>query len=154
MEDLEYRQQLVRDYMKSAGPLFRYIPWLEKNAGSASSSNFKGQDIEENSITFPVYDSMLMTFVREASECSLMDRNYPYIYTRNHIKTHDDERRLIDHATITEWGILSGILSKYILEGRQKGYMWSLAVKERIFLLTLKKMKLILEYWDKPVDIG
>ncbi|MDL2301196.1 hypothetical protein LJC58_02455 [Lachnospiraceae bacterium OttesenSCG-928-D06] len=152
-QDLEYRQQLVKQYKKSAEPLFKYIPWLERSAGNASSSNFRGQDIEENSISFPVYDSTLMNFVKLAAKTELMDRNYPYIYTRNHLRSHEDERKQIEKASIKEWGILCGILSKYVLEGRHKGQLWSQAVTERIFLLTLLKMREILEYWDRPIDI-
>lgn len=153
-QDLEYRQQLVQDYMKMAGPLFRYLTWLESSAGASLSSTYAGQDITEHSMAFPVYDGTLMSFVREASKNPLMDRNYHYIYTRNHIKTPADERRMIEKATLKEWGILEGILSKYVLGGMTKSTLWTQGVEERIFYLTIKKMKYILEYWDKPIDNG
>lgn len=153
-QNSEYMQKLIQEYEKALKPLLRYLPWLEKSAGMTASTSYSGQDIGENSLPFPVYDGTLMSFVREASSSSLMDRNYPYIYTRNHIKTPLEERKAIERATLKEWDILKGILSRYVLEGRTKGVVWSQGVKERIFLMTLTKMKQILEFWDKPFDIG
>ena len=93
-----------------------------------------------------------MNFVREASKTSLMDKNYAYVYTRNHIRNHEDERKLIAKAGWKEWNLLCGILSKYVLGGRTKGTLWNEAVKEDIFYLVLKQMKEIVEFWDKPLD--
>lgn len=151
-QDLEYRQQLVKKYEETVKPLLRYLPWLEQNAGKTASSTYKGQDIEQHSIAFPVYDGTLMSFVREASKTELMDKNYPYVYTRNHIKSPEDERRVIEHASLKEWDLLRGILSKYVLGGRVKGQLWGQAVQERIFFLIISRMKHILEFWDKPID--
>lgn len=152
-QDLEYRQQLVQEYEAEVKPLFRYLPWLEQSAGKTASSTYNGQDIGEHSVAFPVYDGTLMNFVREAGKTRLMDKNYPYVYTRNHIKTPTDERRAIERATLREWDILRGILSKYVLGGRVKGLLWGQAVQERIFYLAISRMKHILEYWDKPIDV-
>ena len=104
-------------------------------------------------MSIPVYDSTLMSFVREAEGSALMDRNYSYVYTRNHIQNHEDERKIIAAAEMRDWGILRGILSKYVLGGRTKSVLWSQAVQENIFYLVLKRMQEIIEYWDKPMDI-
>lgn len=149
-QDMEYRQQLVQEYRKEVKPLFRYLPWLEQNAGKRPSSIYSGQDIGNHSITFPVYDGTLMSFIKEASRTKLMERNYKYTYTRNHIKTHDDERTLIERAVLKDWDLLRGILSKYVLGGMTKSALWNQGVEEKIFYLTVEKMKEILEYWDKP----
>lgn len=149
-QDLEYRQQLVQEYRREAKPLFRYLSWLEQSAGSRASSTYSGQDIDKHSLAFPVYDATLMNFIKEASRTKLMDRNYLYIYTRNHLKTHDDERKLIERATLRDWDLLRGILSKYVLGGMTKSMLWSQGVQERIFFLTVSRMKQILEFWDKP----
>lgn len=149
-QDMEYRQQLVQEYRKEVKPLFRYLPWLEQNAGKRPSSIYSGQDIGNHSITFPVYDGTLMNFIKEASRTKLMERNYKYTYTRNHIKTHDDERKLIERAILKDWDLLRGILSKYVLGGMTKSTLWNQGVEEKIFYLTVEKMKEILEYWDKP----
>ena len=93
---------------------------MEGNAGKMASRSYQGQGISKNSMSFPVYDATLLNFVREASESALMDRNYSYVYTRNRIKTHDDERRVIVGAELKDWDILRGILSRYVLGGRTK----------------------------------
>lgn len=151
-QDMEYRRQLVQQYMTAVEPLLRYLPWLEQSAGRQASETYNGQGIGEHSMSFPVYDGTLLNFVREAGRTSLMDRNYRYIFTRNRIRTVEDERRVISRATLKEWDILCGILSKYVLGGRTKGVLWSQGVQDRIFYLVLEKMKEILEYWDKPID--
>lgn len=150
--DTEYIQQQIGQYKTSVLPLLRYLPWLEKNAGGAVSMNYNNQELGEHSITFPVYDGTLMSFVREAQQTSLMDRNYQYVYTRNRIRTHREERKMIEKATWRDWNILCGIFSKYVLGGRVKATLWNEAVQERIFYLVLRQMKDIIEFWDKPID--
>ena len=81
-----------------------------------------------------------------------MDKNYRYVYTRNHIRTPEDERRVIRAAELKDWDILRGILSRYVLGGMTKASLWSQAVQEDIFYLVLSKMKEIIEYWDKTQD--
>ena len=152
-KDTEYRQQLLQEYKQTAMPLLRYIPWFEKNAGQNPGGFYQDPEFTEHSMSIPVYDSTLMSFVREAEGSALMDRNYSYVYTRNHIQNHEDERKIIAAAELRDWGILRGILSKYVLGGRTKSVLWSQAVQENIFYLVLKRMQEIIEYWDKPMDI-
>lgn len=151
-QDMEYRRQLVQEYREAVMPLMRYLPWLMQNKGNTVSKTYSGQGIEETSITFPVYDTTLLRFVKDASATSLMDKNYRYIYTRNHIKTPEEERKAIEKATLKEWNILCGILSYYVLGGKTKGILWAQGVQENIFYLVLDKMKQILDYWDKKMD--
>lgn len=151
-QNMEYRQQMVQEYKQNIMPLLKYLPWLEQSVGKTVSTIYGGQNME-HSITFPVYDGTLMNFVREASKSPLMDKNYHYVYSRNRIHDHNDERRIIKTAGWREWDVLRGILSKYVLEGRRKGVLWNEAVQEQIFYLVLKQMKEIVEYWDKPMDI-
>ncbi len=148
-ENLEYMQQLTEEYKEMAAPLLKYLPWFERSGGQAGNTFYKGSDFNEHSMAIPVYDANLMNFVKEASNSPLMDRNYPYVYTRNRIKTHDDERKAIERAGIREWDILRGILSKYVLGGRTKSVLWSQGLQENIFYLVLKQMRQIVEYWDK-----
>jgi hypothetical protein len=145
------KHRLVQEYTLIVKPLFRYLPWLESASGKNVSSPFEGQGIVQNSITFPVYDSMLMRFIKECSRSSLMDKNYRYVYTRNRIKTNQDERRMIERATLKEWDILRGILSYYVLGGMTKGSLWEKGISSNVLYLVLKQMKYVLEYWDKPV---
>lgn len=148
-QNVEYRQQMVEEYRAAAEPLFKYLPWMEKNAGRAVSRNYQGNGLSKNSMSFPVYEATLMNFVREAAASPLMNRNYAYVYTRNRIRNHADEKRLIAGAELKDWEILGGILSKYVLEGRTKATLWGEAVQEDIFLLVLRKMQEIIKYWSK-----
>lgn len=152
-ESVEYMQQLAGEYKQMVVPLLKYQPWFEKNAGQAGNSYYSGPEFNEHSMTIPVYDSNLMSFVKEASASPLMDRNYPYTYSRNHINTPEDERKLIARAGIKEWNLLRGILSRYVLGGRTKSVLWSQGVRENIFYLVLKQMVQIIEYWDQPLNI-
>lgn len=151
-QDFEYRQQVVAEYREIVMPLLRYLPWLEQNKGQSGSTLYSGVESTEHSLSFPVYDGTLMQFVKLASASKLMDRNYRYVYSRNHIATHADEEKLIAAAQIQDWGILCGILSNYVLGGRTKGILWSEGLKLGIYYRVLSKMKEIIEFWDKPID--
>jgi hypothetical protein len=152
-QETENRQDKLGEYKQALVPLLRYLPWLEKSAGTSTSRAYDGPEMGERVMSFPVYDSTLLSFVREASKSIFMDRNYRYIYTRNHIVSHEDERRVIQNAGLKEWDILCGILSRYVLGGQTKGPLWSEAVQEKIFYLVIEKMCEIIEYWDKPMDV-
>lgn len=130
-------------------PLYAYIPWLEKVSGSKVDSMYQGEGISETSLTFPVYDSTLLNFVKQASRTELMNRNYAYIYSWNHLKTVQDELRAIEKAELYEMDVLAGILSRYVLGGMTKGNLWSRAVESGVFLKVLTKMKELIEFWDK-----
>ena len=142
-------EEMVEYYKPDVEELAVYIPWLETHKGGESSSVFTGEGEEKNSITFPVYDTTLMNFVKAAQASSLMNRNYVYVYSRNRIRTEADEHRFIRNATIKEMGDLWGILSKYILKGMTKAALWSEGVRNGVFLELLLKMKEILAYWDR-----
>lgn len=152
-QDTEYRQQQMSRYKQEVLPLLRYIPWFENNAGQPGSRLYQGPESTEHSMGIPVYDANLLNFVREAGRSPLMDRNYLYTYSRGGIKTHDDERRVIAAAELRDWDVLRGILSKYVMGGMTKSTLWAQGVQENIFLLVLKKMQEIIEYWDQPLDI-
>ncbi len=151
-EDIAYRQQVVNEYRPDVEKLARYLPWLESKLGTSVQQNYSGSGIEKNSISFPVYDSTLMSFVKEAQRTKLMDRNYRYVYSRCRIRTLQDELQIIEKCTIREMGVLKGILSRYVMEGMTKGRMWSEAVEKGIFLYVLRRMKSNLDFWDTPVQ--
>lgn len=148
-QNAEYQQKIVREYRQELEPLLKYLPWLKQNSGKAGSRSYHGQGIDKNSMSFPVYDGVLMSFVKEASASPLMDMNYRYVYSRNGIRTHEDERRVIARAELKDWNILRGILSKYVLGGRTKALLWGEAVQENIFMLVLEQMRKIVEFWDR-----
>lgn len=148
-QNMEYQQQIIQEHKRELDPLLKYLPWMKQNGGKPGSRSYHGQGIDKNSMSFPVYDSTLMNFIKEASASALMDQNYRYVYSRNAIKNHDDERRIIARAELKDWDILKGILSKYVLGGRTRALLWSEAVQENIFVLVLEQMKRIVERWDK-----
>lgn len=151
-EDIAYRQQVVNEYRPDVEKLARYLPWLESKMGTSVQQSYSSSGIAEHSISFPVYDSTLMSFIKEAQRTKLMDRNHRYVYSRCKIRTQQDELRIIEKCTIQEMDVLKGILSKYVMGGMTKGRMWSEAVETGIFLNVLTKMKANLDFWDTPVQ--
>ena len=145
------RQQIIDSYRAEVDKLLRYIPWFASKNGSKVAKVYEDEALGEHSMKFPVYDSTLLSFVREIQTTKLIDRNYQYIYSRYRMKTVQDELNFIDKATITEMKAICGILSKYVMGGMVKGSVWMVAVEEGIFLNALLKMKDLLEFWDGPL---
>ena len=149
-KDENYMREVADGYRPDVELLIKYIPWLETKAGTnTASSIYSGEGIGEHSITFPVYDGMLLNLVRDARRTKLLDRNYAYVYSRNRIRTVDEEQSYIEQATIRQMDGLRGILSKYILGGLTKGTVWTEGVTNGSILKVLTKMKEILEYWER-----
>ena len=151
-KEMDLKEQVLTEYRGEVEKYLKYIPWLQQKAGVQVSSIYSGDGIAAHSVSFPVYDGTLMSFVKEMSNSKFMDRNYPYVYSRYRIRTVQDEKRVIANVTIRDMDILKGILSKYVLGGMTKGTVWSTAVTEGIFLDILLKMKEIVEFWDKPLE--
>ena len=149
-EDIAYRQQIVNEYKPDVERLVRYLPWLESKMGTSVQQSYSASGIGEHSVAFPVYDSTVMSFVKEAQRTHLMDRNYMYVYSRYRIRTVQQEIKAIEKASIKEMDLLKAMLSKYVMGGMKKGRMWSEAVESGVFLYVLKKMKANLDFWDKP----
>ena len=149
-KDMLYMQEVANGYRPDVERLIRYIPWLESKAGGDITKFYQENGIKDHSISFPVYDSTLMSLVQDAKRTQLMDRNYVYLYTRKRIRTAEDEHKIIEQATIQDMDVLKGIFSKYILGGMTKGKIWSEGVNNGSILKALLKMKEVLEYWDKP----
>ncbi|MDE6674859.1 MAG: hypothetical protein K2K19_08640 [Acetatifactor sp.] len=148
----QYMRELSNQYKESLAPFLRYLPWFEEHAGKSTGSSYNGSMDGNNTMSFPVYDSTLLSFVKEMGKSSFMDRNYVYIYSRRRLKTLEDERKAIKAATIQEWDVLCGILSKYVIGGNTRSQLWTQAVKENIFLMVLQKMQSIIEYWDRRLE--
>lgn len=138
----EHRDEIER--------LLTYVPWLESKCGSNVSREYTSSDLSAT-VSFPVYDSTLLSFVNEASKMGLMDDNYVYAYSTYGMRTIEDEKEVIENAGVKDGDALCGVLSKYVLGGMIKGSMWTTAVKEGIFLMVLNRMKKLLEIWDAPL---
>lgn len=150
-QDLEYRKEIIEKYQKDIESLLEYLPWLQSKSGKKTSSVYKDERFTEHSLAFPVYDSTLLKFIKAVEKTNLLDRNYVYVYSRNHIQSPQDERKLIAKADLKSLNILNGILSKYVIGGRTKGNLWSDAVEEDIYLSILLRWKEILAIWDGPL---
>ena len=137
------REKIIKEYHDSVEPLLAYLPWLEQHSGETMRALYGEQGISEHSLSFPVYDATLLRFVKEVGKGSLMDRNYRYVYSRNHLTSHEDEMALIEKTSWRSWDQLKGILSWYVLGGRVKASLWSEGVKANIYLCVLRKMKAI-----------
>ena len=139
--DTEYMKEKMAEYRRELEPLVKYLPWFEQASEKSASTMYKGNGLDgPGALAFPVYDATLMSFIKEASNSSLLDRNYQYIYTRKDIRNCYDERDLIAAADYKNWDILCGILSRYVMGGRTKSVLWSQGVSEKIFYLCLTKM--------------
>ncbi|MBD5473901.1 MAG: hypothetical protein HDR20_13715 [Lachnospiraceae bacterium] len=146
-----YRKELIDKYRRTMGNMFRYLPWLEERSGEKMVRNYQGSDMPQRSITIPVYDSTLLSFVKDMNATGLMDRNYVYIFSRNKIRTEQDELRMIDKAELKDIENILGIMAKYVLGGMTKGVLWSRAVENGVFYHGLKRIKELLEMWDEPL---
>lgn len=133
------REMIIEEYQDEVAKLLRYLPWISKKSGADVSSMYTG-DGDVKVIPIPVYDSTLLAFIKEAEKTKFMDRNYPYVYSRNHIVTHEDEIRMLKNAKITDIKLFKGILSKYVLGGRTKAALWSEGVESKVFFTALEQL--------------
>lgn len=141
----EYIEKLVKDNKPQLAPLLKYKDWLKENSGKSVTTFFDGTKDGSNTMSFPIYDSNLLAFIKEAAETKLMDRNYVYVYTWYDLKTPEKEKEAIAKATLEDWKILTGIFTKYVQGGNTQAILWDQGVKMGIFYLALSKMQEILE---------
>ncbi len=139
--------QILNIYRDDVNRLATFIPWMEKMEGQRVADIYRQDGVGEHSVAVPVYDSNLMSFIKAADASSLMDRNYRYVYTRNRLKDSDDEKEFISKATIFQMDLLGGILSSYVLGGRTKARLWSEGMNNGVFILLVKKMKELVDFW-------
>lgn len=140
--------EIVEKYKGDVEKLLPYLSYFEKMAGKATATTFNQEGLSEHSLVFPVYDSNLLQFVKAAEATAFMNPNYHYIYSRNHIKSAEDELKLIENCSIQNIDIIGGILSKYIFSGRVKGAVWSQGVKNGVYLKLLLKLQEIIHFWE------
>ena len=139
--------EIMNKYRDDVYKLSGFLNWLEAKSGTQVTGMYGDDGISENSVAVPVYDSNLMSFIRAADSTSFMDRNYRYAYTRNRIRTVEDELNFIDNATILQMDVLGGILSNYILGGRTKARLWAEGMNKGVFLHLVRKMKELIDFW-------
>ena len=126
--------------------LMHYLSWLEQHMETDVAQDFKDS---ETTMAFPVYDSNLLAFVKQAQNTKMLDRNYHYVYSRHSLRTAEDELKFIERAQLRDMDDLWGILSKYVMSGMTQGAVWSEGVKNGVFYNVLRKMNDLLVLWSK-----
>ena len=139
-------EDIVSRYKDDVASLAPYITWLKEHTQQQVAESYTSSDLA-NSIPFPVYDSTLLSFVKQAQQTGMMNRNYSYVYTRNHIATYKDELLFIEDAEIMDMDDLAGILSRYILEGQTKGTVWAEGVYNGVLYQLIYKMDDLIHLW-------
>lgn len=144
-EELTKAQAFCLEYREPIMKLMKYVPWLESVGGNDVAKTYDGS-MGKSDVSFPVYDGTLMTFVKELQKTVFMDKNYPYAYTKRHIRTPEDEIRCIENATIDDMDLFKGVLTKYTMEGMRKSTRWAEAVERKLYLKVINKMYEILMF--------
>ena len=143
-------EDIVSKYRPEVDKLMPYLRWLGENFKSEVAQSYSNNDLK--SMPFPVYDSNLLAFVKAVQNTNLLDRNYVYVYTRNHMNSAKDELLFIKDAQIMDMEDLAGILSKYILSGMTKGTVWAEGVRNGVLYQVVKKMDELLNYWSSKAE--
>ena len=129
----------------------KYKGDVEKKNGQEISTSYQPDNASENTMKFPVYDSNFLNFIKVAKNTKFMNKNYMYSYTRKHMKTPEDELKVIAKAQITDMEVLGDILSKYVLKGMTRSVVWSEGIRYGIFYKVVMKMKELIEFWTVPM---
>lgn len=146
-----YRQEIIQKYRGIFEKLFRYIPWFEQKLGQQTSHFYSGDEAVSLSMQIMVYDSTLLAFVKEMQATGVIDRNYVYVFSRNVIRTEQDELNFIEDAELRNIEDIFAIMAKYVLGGMTKGNLWTRAVENGVFFHALSKIKELLEVYDRPL---
>ncbi len=143
-EAVNYRELITKVYADDIRRLSVYIPYFESKSGKDVTSAYDGS-MGKSDMKFPVYDSTLLAFTKEAGDSKLMDSNYIYQYRKRRIDTPVQEKDAIEAAKQKDIEFLRAALSRYVLEGRYRGARWTEGTERKVFLNVLKKMKAFLE---------
>lgn len=144
-------KETVEYYKEDVTKLLAYLSYFQNKKAADVSRNFDSEMMGNTTLRFPVYDSSLLSFVKLVNQTVFINQNYRYVYSRLGLRTHEDERRAIQNATIQDMEVLGGILSKYVLGGMTRGAVWTEAVEEGIFTSVIEKARDLIVYWDKPI---
>ncbi len=138
-EGQNYKEALTVKYGADIQQLSRYIHYFENKRGNDVANDYDGEN-GKSSLRFPVYDSTLLSFTKEAAASSLMDPNYIYKYRQYRISTEKAESDAIHNAKPRDVDLLRAILSRYVLEGRYKSVRWVEATERGVFHDVLQKL--------------
>ncbi len=140
--------KMLEKYRSDIMELSRYLPWLESKKGQDVGGRYEPGEGKANTISVPTYDSTLLAFVKKVQKTGFYKKNYIYTYSRNHLKTAEDEHRLIDRCNIMEIELIGDILTNYCMKGMTKAYMWTEGVKNGVFFHAVSRMKELVDFWS------
>jgi hypothetical protein len=143
-----YLLQMLADYRQKLEPYFVYIPWFMERDGKNLAKIYESDQDISGTISVPVYESTLLGFVKSMNESGLMNRNYPYVYSKHNIRTYADELAYIEKCELRDIEDILGIIAHYVLGGMARGSLWTEAVEMGIFYHALVKIKDILSQWE------
>lgn len=135
------REEAISFYTDDVMKLDKYLRWLNENSGTNASTLYKKDGVSDSSMSFPVYDSTLLSFIKVVKSTKFINPNYVYTYSSHRIRNAEEELELIERCTIQEIGVLGDILSKYVLKGETKGSVWSEGLKSGVYLAIVKQLK-------------
>ena len=151
-KEAKLKDEIAEEYREDLMKLLRYLPFLEQKGGKDVQEFYEG-DGEHSVIPVPVYDSTLLGFVKEARSTKFMNRNYPYAYRKWKMADPASERAAMEAASLMDIDLFRGVISKYVLEGQRKSWVWTTAVEEKIFVTALVKLRsLIFDYSKDPAE--
>ena len=139
-------EDYIDRYEAPVKSLTHYLSWMEQHVETGGAQDFKDS---ETTMAFPVYDSNLLAFVKQAQNTKMLDRNYHYVYSRHSLWEAKDELNFIERAQLRDMDDLWGILSRYVLEGMTRGATWSEGVKNGVLCSVIRKMNDLLVLWSK-----
>lgn len=142
--------QLVREYKEDVMALAKFLPYFEKKSGMSAMSSYVPEHAIETTMRIPTYDGTLLSFIKTAEKTRFIDKNYDYVYRKYAMRTAQDERRMIERATIQDMNVFGAILSKYVIRGRVRGNVWNEGVMNGIYYCLISRMKEQIEFWDIP----
>lgn len=146
------REELVTMYRPDVERIVAFLPWLTGKTAADVMQNYTGEN-GEVTLPFPVYGDVYLAFLETVGSTIFMNPNYHYIYSKYRIRDWDDELSIIRRADIMTMDILGGILSRYVLGGMTKAYLWTDAMDYQIFYHAVNRAKEIIEYWDVPIEV-
>ena len=146
------REELVTMYRPDVERIVAFLPWLTGKTAADVMQNYTGEN-GEVTLPFPVYGDVYLAFLETVGSTIFMNPNYHYIYSKYRIRDWDDELSIIRREDIMTMDILGGILSRYVLGGMTKAYLWTDAMDYQIFYHAVNRAKEIIEYWDVPIEV-
>jgi len=146
-KDKAYQLSLIAKYREPLEPYFRYMPWFLERKNKNLEKFYDGDEIS-GTFSFPVYESTLLNFVQGIQTTGLIDRNYPYLYSKYGLHSTDEELALIERCGLAEVADILAVVSKYVLGGMTKGRMWNEAVEYGIFYHALARIRDILNVYS------